>query len=60
MKNPERLEDAIDNFCQKWARSNRRPDMGDVTVRKMFARELAREIRKVARVTRRRDDARKK
>jgi hypothetical protein len=51
MKNAETLEELIETFCQSWSRSNQRPDMGDVTIRKMFASELAGTIRKVANVT---------
>jgi len=52
MEKAKTLEALIEQFCASWARSNRRPDMGDVTIRKMFAGELAGAIRKVATVTR--------
>ena len=51
MTKPKRLEDVIDQFCQGWARTNRRPDMKDKTIRSMFSVEMAREIRKYAKVT---------
>ena len=52
MKQPKHLEDVIAQFCTGWARTNRRPDMGDKTIRSMFAVELARKIRKYAKVMR--------
>jgi len=51
MKQPERLEDVIDQFCEGWARTNPRPRMKDKTTRSMFSVELARAIRKFAKVT---------
>ena len=57
MKQPERLEAVIEQFCIGWARTNRRPDMGDKTIVSMFAVELARAIRKYAKVTRLDDSA---
>ena len=57
MKTPEKLEDVIDQFCAGWSRTNRRPDMGDKTIRSMFSVELARQIRKYAKVARLSHDA---
>jgi len=50
-KEPESLRELIEEFCKDWAATNRRPDMGDVTIRSLFAVELARAIHKYARVT---------
>ena len=52
-KTPEKLEDVINQFCAGWARTNKRPDMGDKTIRSMFSVKLARQIRKYAKVVRR-------
>jgi len=52
MKRPATLEEAIVAFCEKWSRSNPRPDLSDKTIRKLFAGECAGEIRKYAKVTR--------
>jgi len=51
-KKPERFEDVIDQFCEGWARTNPRPRMKDKATRSMFSVELARAIRKYAKVTR--------
>jgi len=56
VKQPEKLEDVINQFCAGWSRTNRRPDMGDKTIRSMFSVELARQIRKYAKVTLRTTD----
>ena len=52
-KKPESLEAVISTFCTKWARTNRRPDMKDKTIVSMFSSELAGEIRKYAKVSKR-------
>ena len=57
MIDPKSLEDVIEQFCTGWARTNRRPDMRDKTIVSMFAVELARKIRKYAKVTRLDDSA---
>jgi len=40
------LEALIEQFCASWARSNRRPDMGDVTIRKCLPESLLEQSEK--------------
>jgi len=53
MAPPKDLEQTIERWFAREAKSNRRPDFGDKTVRSVCATQLAREIRKVAKVTQR-------
>lgn len=41
------LEKLIDGFVKEWVRGfkNKRPDLSDSTIRKLFVAHLAREIR---------------
>jgi len=54
MSEPKSLESVIDGWLARDGRSkNPRPDFSDRTVRRLYASELAREIRKYAKVVRR-------